>query len=183
MSETAPEGTGQGAGTGNGGEGSQEPTNQPSLAEELEKWKSFARKHESEAEKARKTAEANSAAARELATLKRQGQTEVERLTGDLSTVSTERDTLRTENSKLAKENARLKAGMAAGLSVEDMAFIPDLDDPAEMEKAAKTLAARLGSSTPPRLNGGAVQPPSEPKTMSDVIRAARTGNRSSRPM
>lgn len=184
MSESAPEGgnSGQNAGGTEGGNTGGEQ--QPNWQEETEKWKSLARKHESDFEKARKIADANANAAKELANLKRTGQSETERLTSDLSTAQAERETLKAQNSSLSQENARLLAGLEAGLTLADMKFIP-LGEPDEMVKAAKDLASRLGAAgTPPNHNGGAMPPPSAPKTMSEVIRAARAGGgRSSQPM
>jgi hypothetical protein len=182
MTESAPEGgdSGQNAGGNEGGNTGGE--SQVNWQEETEKWKGLSRKHESELEKVRKTAEANASAARELANLKRAGQSEAERLTSDLSTVATERDTFKSRAEQLTQENARLLAGLEVGLTLADMKFIP-LGDPVEMVKAAKDLASRLGAAgTPPNHNGGGMPPPSAPKTMSEVIRAARGGGRSSQP-
>ena len=171
MSEGAPEG--QPAGDGTGGTGGE-----TDWKAETEKWKGLARKHESDFTKTQKELQKASTAAAELAALKAAGQSDVEKftslasqheaLTTEHTTVSSERDSLRTEN-------ARLKAGLATGLTLDDMRFIPSGTEE-EMLAAAKVLAERLGAAPGhvPDFDGGGRRTTEGPVKMGDVIRSER---------
>lgn len=173
MSEGAPEiQPGGNAGGGTGGTG----TGESDVLAEVEKWKGLARKHETDYKRLEKEAAKHATAAAELAALKSAGQSDMEKftslqaqheaLTGEHSTVAQERDSLRTEN-------ARLKAGLATGLTLEDMRFIPSGTDE-EMLAAAKVLAERLGAARVPDFDGGGRRTAEGPMKMGDVIRAER---------
>lgn len=165
MSEGVPEGgqTGE-SGTQGGG------ASPVDWEAEAKKWQGLSRKHEDASKKNFEAAKAGEAAAKELAELKRGQQTELERITGDLSNATKAKGDLEGQLTASQAENAKLRAGLAAGLSLEDMAFIPN-GTPEEMEKAAKTLAQRLGAGAPPDFDGGGRTPADAPKTMSDLIR------------
>jgi hypothetical protein len=177
MSEGAPENnTGPDGGAGSGAEDWKARFDALG-GTDAEKWKEFSRKNETDLKKWQKEAERNAAAAKELADLRAAGQSETEKYTSlksQFDSLNGEHQTAAQERESLAKENARLKAGMANGLSLEDMRFIPD-GTPEEMTAAAKDLAERLGSSRAPDFDGGARRTAGAPQSMSDVIREQRS--------
>lgn len=167
-----------GTGNGSGEEVDWKARFEAIKGDEVEKWKSLARKHEDDFKKLSREAQKNTTAASELSALKAAGQSDMEKVTSLTSQheamqkaheeSSRERDALRVENS-------RIKAGMAHGLSIEDMQFIPAGTDE-EMSAAAKTLSDRLGTKNArvPNFDGGGRSESSNPKTMGDVVRAER---------
>lgn len=177
MSEGAPEGqggAGDGGGSGSGGD-------EQDWKAEAEKWKSLARKNETDFKKVEKEIGRLKPLADELEALKRNGQSEAERLTSlqsSLDNLNTEHGTVTQERDSLKVEVARLRAGLAAGLSLEDMQYIPPGDE-AEMAKAAKTLAERLGAARTPNFDGGGRgRTPEAPTTFGGVIRELRDRGR-----
>lgn len=140
---------------------------------EIEKWKGLSRKHETDLRKAQKDADSGRAAMSELAALKAAGQSDAEKfasLQSEFNTFREKHEPLTAQVGSLTQENLRLRAGLEAGLSLADMAFIPAGTEE-EMKAAAKTLAARLGTAQDPDFEGGARQTANPPKTMNDVIR------------
>jgi hypothetical protein len=181
MSEQAPEGgapQGQVGGEAAPPAGSDPQNPQQGSETDPAKWKALSRKHEADAEKWRVQAEQHAAAAKELAALKRGQQTEAERLSIDLKTVTSERDTLSTQVTDLQVEIARLKAGIETGLSTEDLERFVPRGTPEEMLTAAKALAARLNPQAPPNPDGGPRTPAGRAPTMSDLIRAQLAAKR-----
>jgi hypothetical protein len=171
MSESAPGDTGAPAGGA--------PSGEPQIdwkakfeaeTAEREKWTNLSRKNE-------EAAKANAAAAKKLADIERQGMTDVERLKSELAQRDGETGTMKSQVESLSTENARLKAGLEAGLSLADMAFIPS-GTPEEMTKAAKTLAERLGAAQTPNFDGGGRPPATQPQTFSGMVRAQARAKR-----
>jgi hypothetical protein len=143
------------------------------LSADTEKWKGLARKNETDLRKAQKDLDAGRAAIQELEALKRAGQSESEKyasLESQFNAFREQHEPLAGQVQTLTTENTRLRAGLEAGLSLADMAFIPAGTEE-EMKAAAKTLASRLGAARDPNFDGGARTTPSGPMTMDDVIR------------
>jgi hypothetical protein len=184
MSEGAPEGqTGGDGGAGPGGTG--EPDYKARFealgGEEAEKWKTLSRKNEEDFKKASREAQRNAAAAEELRRLKESGQSHEEKLTSLAAaheSLTKEHQTIASERESLKVEVSRLRAGLAAGLTLDDMQYIP-LGDEEGMVKAAKTLAQRLGTARTPDFDGGGRGgSPEPPKTFGGVIRNLRDQQR-----
>lgn len=184
MSEGAPEGgAGGNGGTNDGGTGEIDwKARYEALGgEEAEKWKNLSRKNEDDFKKASREAQRNAAAAEELKRLKELGQSteeQVASLKAAHDNLSKEHTTVASERDSLKVENARLRAGLAAGLTLDDMQYIPVGDEDA-MVKAAKTLAQRLGTARTPDFDGGGRgREPEPPKTLGGVIRNLRDQQR-----
>lgn len=158
-------------GAGEGGDGGGDGTNWQA---EVDKWKGLSRKHETDLKKALREADSGRTAAQELAALKAAGQSDAEKyasLESQFNSFREQHEPLSGQVQTLSQENARLRAGLEAGLSLADMAFIPAGTEE-EMKAAAKTLANRLGTAQDPDFEGGARMTANPPKTMDDVIRS-----------
>lgn len=184
MSEGAPEGGAGGSGSGDNGGQEQidwKARYEALGGEEAEKWKNLSRKNEDDFKKAARDAQRNAAAAEELRRLKESGQSHEEQFTSLKAAhenLSKEHQSVASERESLKVEVARLRAGLAAGLTLEDMQYIPVGDEEA-MVKAAKTLAQRLGTARTPDFDGGGRGRESEPpKTLGDTIRNLRQQQR-----
>lgn len=184
MSEGAPEGgAGGNGGGGDGGNGEIDwKARYEALGgEEAEKWKNLSRKNEEDFKKADRERQRNAAAAEELRRLKESGQSSEEQFTSLKAAhenLSKEHGTIASERDGLKVEVARLRAGLSAGLTLEDMQYIPVGDEEA-MVKAAKTLAQRLGTARTPDFDGGGRGREFEPpNTLGGVIRNLRNQQR-----
>lgn len=184
MSEGAPEG--QPGGNGGSGSGSTGDVDWKARFESLggedaEKWKNLSRKNEDDFKKADRERQRNAAAADELRRLKEAGQSNEEQVTSLRAAhenLTKEHGTIASERDSLKVENARLRAGLSAGLTLDDMQYIPVGDEDA-MLKAAKTLAERLGTARTPDFDGGGRGKESTPpKTFGETIRNLRNQQR-----
>lgn len=132
---------------------------------ESTKWKEMSRKNED-------LAKSNLAAAKRVAELEKQTMTDSERRDAELKTAKEEAAAFKMQTESLAAEKARYEAGLAAGLTLQDLKFIP-AGTPEEMKAAAEDLASRLKIAQIPSYDGGGRPPADEPQTFSELIRAA----------
>ena len=147
---------------------------------EAEKWKGLSRQHETSSKKMLKDLDAGRAAMQELSALKAAGQSDTEKyasLEAQFKSFREEHEPLKGTVDSLTMENARLRAGLEAGLSLADMAFIPAGSED-EMKAAAKTLADRLGTASDPDFDRGVRRTPSGPMSADDWIRQGFHRNR-----
>lgn len=142
-------------------------------SQDAEKWKGLSRKNESDLNKTRKALDAASGASAELDAIKRAGMADAEKyaaLEAQYKATTEQTGALSSENAALKTENAKMRAGLAAGLSIADIAFIPNGTEE-EMIASAKTLAERLIGAETPNFDRGPRKTPEAPQGMSGFIR------------
>lgn len=140
---------------------------------QAETWKAMARKHESQSKRLLKENESLRIAAEELKAIKAAGTSAEERI----ASLESQLASTTAENARLQAKSARLGIAAKAGLLAEDASLIP-LGSEEEMTEAAARLSKRLAKKSTDFDGGARGGAPQAPKTLGEVIAAARGARR-----